>query len=217
MVQSTNNEIQLALDRALDGLAVVETVETKDNMARVLIHGRKRNYRLRALWAGAGWPADVDRAIGDLPEEWPADLVLVARNLSAGSREILNRRGASWADSSGDARILGRDLLIIREAKRQSDVEPRAFSWSPSAVSIAEALLNRDSPHGVRATELAKLTGWSTPQISQVLGAFDAEGWTTKWGPRRGPGASREVADGPRMLDAWAEEVSAVKHRCSSS
>jgi transcriptional regulator with XRE-family HTH domain len=211
MARSTNNKIQLALDRALDGLAVVETVESKDEVARVLIRSRARNYRLRALWAGAGWPADVERAIRHLGEEWPPDLVVVARSLSAGSREMLERRGASWADGSGDAHIVARDLLVMREAKQQPGADRRAFSWSPSAVSIAEALLNRKSPYGVRATELAMLTGWSTPQISQVLGAFDAEGWTTKWGPQRGPGASREVADGARMLDAWAEEVSAVK------
>ena len=210
MARSTNNEIQMALDRALDGLAVVEAVETEDEVARVLIRGRARNYRLRALWAGAGWPANVDRAIRHLGEEWPLDLVVVARSLSVGSREILERRGASWADGSGDAHIVARDLLVMREAKQQPGAGRRAFSWSPSAVSIAEALLNRKSPYCVRATELAMLTGWSAPQISQVLSAFNAEGWTTKWGPQRGPGASREVADGARMLDAWAEEVSAV-------
>ena len=211
MARSTNNEIRLALDRALDGLAVVEAVETKDDVARVLIRGRTRNYRLRALWAGAGWPADVDRAIRHLGEEWPPDLVVVARGLSAGSREMLERRGASWVDGSGDAHIVARDLLVMREAKQRPGADRRAFSWSASAVSIAEALLNRKSPYGVRATELATLTGWSTPQISQVLGAFDAEGWTTKWGPQRGTGASREVTDGARMLDAWAEEVSALE------
>jgi hypothetical protein len=211
MADSATNQIQLALDRALDGLAVVEAVETNGDVARVLIRGRARNYRLRALWAGAGWPADVDRAIRDVVEEWPPDLVVVARNLSVGSREMLDRRGASWVDGSGDARIVGGDLLVLRAAERQPGADRRAFSWSPSAVSIAEALLNRDSPDGVRTTELATLTGWSTPQISQVLGAFDAEGWTTKWGPQRGPGASRAIADGARMLDAWTEGVSAVE------
>jgi len=211
MAESANNKVQRALDRALDGLAVVEAVETKEDVARVLIRGRRRNYRLRALWAGAGWPADVERATRYLGEEWPADLVVVARHLSAGSREMLDRKGASWADDSGDAHIVARDLLVVREAKQHPGTDRRAFSWSPSAVSIAEALLNRNSPYGVQATELATLTGWSTPQISQVLGAFDAEGWTTKWGPKRGPGARREVADAAGMLDAWAEEVSAVK------
>ncbi|MHB1809373.1 MAG: hypothetical protein ACYCU0_08755 [Solirubrobacteraceae bacterium] len=201
----------MALDRALGGLAVVETVETKDDVTQLLIRGSTRNFRLRALWAGAGWPADVDRAIRHLGAEWPPDLVVVARSLSAGSREMLERRGASWVDGGGDAHIVTRDLLVVREAERRPGAEPRAFSWSPSAVSIAEALLNRNSPDGVRAIELATLTGWSTPQISQVLGAFDAEGWTTKWGPQRGPGASREVADGAGMLDAWAEAVSAVE------
>jgi hypothetical protein len=127
---------------------------------------------------------------------------------------MLDRIGASWVDGSGDAHIVGGDLLVVREAKQQSGGDRRSFSWSPSAVSIAEALLSRNSPYGVRTGDLATLTGWSTPQVSQVLGAFDAEGWTTKWGPKRGPGASREIADGARMLDAWAEEVSAVKREC---
>lgn len=210
MAKSTNNEIELALDRALDGLAIVEAVEADDDGARVSIRGRTRVYRLRAIWAGAGWPADVDRAIRSVGEEWPPDLVVVARNLSPGSRELLERRGASWVDGAGDARIVGPDLLVVRDAQLQMGAERRAFSWSPSAVSIAEALLSRKSPSGVRTMELATLTGWSTPQISQVLGAFDAEGWTTKWGPQRGPGASREIVDAARMLDAWAEEVSGL-------
>lgn len=211
MVRSAITEIQLALDRALDGLAIAEEVETEDDTARVLIRGRTRTYSLRALWAGAGWPADVERATRDLGEEWPVDLVVVARNLSSGSRKMLDRRGASWVDGSGDAHIVGDDLLVVREAAREPGVDRRAFSWTRSAISVAEALLSRDSPRGVRTAELARITGFSTPQVSQVLGAFDAAGWTTKWGPQRGRGASRELVDGARMLDAWAEEVSTVK------
>lgn len=212
MARSANNRVWLALDRALDGLAVVEAVETKDGLAQVLIRGRTRDdHRLQALWAGAGWPADVDRAIRNCGGDWPPNRVVVARHLSAGSREMLDRRGISWVDCSGDAHVLAPGLLVIREATRQPAADRRAFSWSASAVSIAEALLSRSSPHGVRATELAKITGWSAPQISQVLGAFDAEGWTTKWGPQRGPSASREISDGAGMLDAWAKEVSAAE------
>lgn len=211
MARLANNEIRLAFDRALDGLGVVESVESRDAQAHVLIRGRRHSYRLRALWAGPGWPADIDRATRQLGEEWPNDVVLVARSLSRGSREILNDRGASWVDASGDAHIVAGDLLIVRESARQAGIGRRAFSWSPSALSIAEALLDRDSPHGVRTAELATMTGWSTPQVSQVLGAFDSNGWTTKWGPQRGAGASREIADGARMLEAWAEEVSAAK------
>lgn len=210
MALSTRNEIQLALDRALDGLAIVEAVETEDDVARVVIRGRTHSYRLRALWAGAGWPADIDRAIRHVGEEWPPDLVVVARHLSAGSRDILHRKGASWVDSHGDARIVSPDLLVVRDTPRRPGGETSSFSWSPSAVSIAEALLSREGPSGVRSTELTMLTGWSTPQISQILSAFDTEGWTTKLGPQRGPGASREIVDGARMLEAWTEEVSAA-------
>ncbi len=210
MRTSANNEIRTAFDRALDGLAVVDAVESDDDGARVLIRRRPRVYRLRAAWAGAGWPADVARAIRGVGEEWPEDLVVVARHLSPGSRELLARRGASWVEGTGAARIVAPDLLVVRDAPRGAGAKAQAFSWSPSAVSIAEALLNRSSPTGVRTMELAALTGWSAPQISQVLGAFDAEGWTTKWGPQRGSGASRELVDGAGMLEAWADEASSA-------
>src|SRR5689334_23332952 len=95
MARSAKNEIQRALDRALDGLAVVERVDTEGNSARVLLRSRTRDYRLHAVWAGAGWPADVDRATRHLGNEWPQDLVVVARNLSAGSRKMLDQRGTS--------------------------------------------------------------------------------------------------------------------------
>jgi len=33
---------------------------------------------------------------------------------------------------------------------------------------------------------------------------FDAQGWTVKHGPARGPGAYREVLDADEMLSAWS-------------
>jgi transcriptional regulator with XRE-family HTH domain len=210
MARSTEKQIELALGKALDGLAVVETVEPDAHGARVSVRSPKRTYSLRTIWAGAGWPADVDRAIHNVGEEWPPDLVVVARHLSTGSRELLERRGASWVDGSGNAHIVAPDLLVVRDVQPPTGAETPRFSWSPSAVSIAETLLSRKSQSGVRTSELATLTGWSSPQVSQVLAAFDAEGWTTKWGPKRGPGASREIVDAAKMLDAWADEVTAL-------
>ena len=59
-----------------------------------------------------------------------------------------------------------------------------------------------------RNGELAAITSWSPPQVSQVLQAFDANNWTGKWGPQRGPRARRELADLDGLLEAWAGAVS---------
>lgn len=157
-------------------------------------------------WAGEGWPEDVRRAAAEVPRPWPSNLVLVARRLSPGAIEWLRDRGANWADEAGQARILGPGgLIVIREPRRPRAVERpvRAFAWSPSALSIAEAILARtDVP--LRTADLARLAEWSVPQAGAVLKAFDTQVWTAKRGPARGRGAHRELVGADAMLAAWA-------------
>ena len=205
------NPIQVALGRAFDGLGVVSTAGNEDRTETPGFEVRTptRTYVVRALWAGAGWPADVARAIRSVEGDWPRDLVVVARHLSPGSRELLESRDANWVDENGQARVVGPDFLVVREAAAQSDDigTGQHFTWSPSAQSIAEAVLSRSWPSGIGTAELASITGWSPTQVSQVLQAFDANRWTTKWGPRRGPRSRREVSDPSGLLDAWAAEA----------
>jgi hypothetical protein len=207
MASLVNLEILVAFERALDGVAVVAAVEPDDAGVGVLLRKRSDVHRLRVIWAGAGWPADVDRAIRGVDETWPEDLVVVARHLSSGSRKLLDERGASWVDVTGSAHLVAPGLLVVREVEPEAGSDAGAFSWSPSALSLAEALLNSKSPSDVRTAEIARLTGWSTPQVSQVLGAFDAEGWTAKSGTQRGPGATRQIIDPSRLLDAWTDAI----------
>jgi hypothetical protein len=172
-----------------------------------------RQVALEVKWAGEGWPDDVRRATHDIPHPWPQDVVVVARHLSPGAIEWLRERDANWADEAGQARILGPDgLLVIREpAIRLADERSaRAFSWSPSALSLAETILaGGDEP--LRSAQLARACQWSTPQIASVLKAFDAKGWTTKRGPARGPSAYRGLIDADAMLAAWS--AATAEHR----
>jgi len=211
-VPQAENPIEKALGRAVDSLAVVSPVgdDGGGERPRYELRTAERAFVIRALWAGAGWPADVQRAVRGVDEPWPRDLVVVARHLSPGSREILARLGANWVDESGQAHIVGPDFLVIRDASErpdESDSDDR-FSWSPSALSIAEAILSRPWPSGIATNELATITGWSPTQVSQVLQAFDASRWTAKWGPQRGPRARREIADLDGLLNAWAQAAS---------
>ncbi|MGI8801438.1 MAG: type IV toxin-antitoxin system AbiEi family antitoxin [Solirubrobacteraceae bacterium] len=168
-----------------------------------------RQFAIECKWAGEGWPDDVRRVARDAPEPWPANLVLLARDLSPGAIEWLRARGANWADEMGRARILGPDgLLVIREPARGATGAraQSAFSWSPSALSIAEAILALpDEP--LRTAALAGVCGWSTAQTASVLKALDGQGWTAKLGAARGPSAYRELVDGSAMLAAWSAAV----------
>jgi len=146
-----------------------------------------------------------------VPDPWPADVWLLAHHLSPGAIEWLREREANWADESGRARIHGpRGLIVIPEPQSPdaSRKPRRLFKWSPSAMTVAEAILSsEDRP--LRATELAEQCGWSVPQVANVLVAFDKKCWTVKRGAARGPRAHRDLVDADAMLASWSEELNA--------
>jgi len=198
------------VSQALDGVVV----EPATDRARPDLVVRTRDgatITIEVKWAGEGWPQDVRRAAADVPDPWPADVWLLAHHLSPGAIDWLRERGANWADESGQARIHGpRGLIVIREPQsRDASRKPRRpFKWSPSAMTIAEAVLSsEDRP--LRATELAEQCGWSVPQVANVLAAFDQQGWTVKRGAARGPGAHRGLVDADAMLASWSEQLTA--------
>jgi hypothetical protein len=216
------NKWRRILASALDG-AVVESEATKPS-ADLLIRTRDgRSIAIEVKWAGAGWPQDVRRAAGDVPDRWPPHVVLLAHQLSPGAIEWLRDRGANWADEVGQARILGPDgLIVIREPAQPQHTEPvsRRLTWSPSAINIAEVILaSEDRP--LRATELAHRSGWSIAQAAKVLKAFDSQGWTVKRGTARGPSAHRLLVDADAMLAAWsaaagnAPRTTRIAHRAT--
>ena len=196
------------LASALDGVPLERGVSATARMVAIRT-SNDREVAFDVKWAGEGWPQDVRHAAADVAAPWPADVVLLARRLSPGAIEWLRARGANWADETGQARILGPDgLVVIREpqqriAERQT---PRPFKWSSSAITTAEAILAHED-RALRATELARLTGWSLAQTANVLAAFDTQGWTAKRGATRGPGASRELTDASGLLAAWSTAV----------
>jgi hypothetical protein len=168
-----------------------------------------REIKMEVKWAGEGWPQDVRRVAATVGERWPENAVLLARSLSPGAIEWLRERGANWADEAGQARIIGPGgLVVIREFAQPPDKRsvPHSFSWSKSAISVAETILaNEDRP--LRVAELAEESDWSTAQAAKVLRAFDGQGWTAKHGASRGPGSHRTLVDAYGLLAAWSAAV----------
>lgn len=200
------NRIQIILARALDGAAQV--LPGRDRAHDFLLEmSDDSTIAIDAKWAGEGWPQDVRNALGASQAAGDANTIVVARHLSPGSIEWLRDHDFNWADESGQARIVGpHGLLVIREPATARKREPSAFTWSPSALSIAETLLARpDGP--VLTEELAELSGWSASRTASILKGFDAQGWTVKRGPTRGPRAYRELNDAEGMLDAWSRRL----------
>jgi len=202
---SAPNNMRAILGAALGGrLAAYD--EEPPGRADVRVSLRGREASLTAIWAGSGAASDVERVAPPSEGSWPDQLVVVARRLSPAAVDVIERHGASWADASGRAHIVTRDLLVLRDAP-QPLPDTRTSTWSPSATEIAEALLSRAWPEGIGTGSVARLTGWSPPQASEVLQRFDAEGWTRKAGPTRGPGARREIVDADALLESWSASL----------
>ncbi len=171
------------------------------------------------IWAGEGYPRDVDAALSKAQgSAWP--MVVTARRLSPGAREKLDRDRVNWVDDAGDAHIEEPPaFMIFRQGMKQALARPPAdFRWTSSTGAVAETLLvecSRQQPTDGSETErmgfrVPRLTGiaeevqWSLPQVSKSMQGFDRNGWTSKTGSERGPNAGRNLTDPGAMLSSWA-------------
>lgn len=177
---------------------------------RVEIHLKAQKVLLRVLWAAEGWPEDVRKAVAD---ESPLDseTVVLARQLAPGSLELLRSIGANWADETGAAHIESDQMIVTRDGTSEDLADdsspPGKFEWSNSAVDIAEAVLAIGEEQPLRIGGLAEMTLWSNPQVSNVLRAFEDQGWVQSTGPERGRNARRVLADKIGLLNSWAERI----------
>lgn len=174
---------------------------------RVTVERTGAEYLLTVYYAGEGWPSEVRRALERIPDPWPTGHVVVARRLSPGALADLDLRDANWADEAGNVHIVVPPALVVikRVVKPAGRSEP-GFSWSRSAIAIAEHILE----HPRRQYDipgLSRALGWSASQLSNVLNGFVAKGWMSRSGPARGRGIRWEVADAGPLLDSWAAHV----------
>ena len=174
---------------------------------------------LAPVWAGEGFPKDVERALDDLTKSPPdprETVVIAARRLSSGARAALQARGISWADEEGRAAIFAAPgLAVVREAA-PSEPRPReeGMRWSEGAAAVAEHLLVVAAERALLPTgrgtalpavsEIAGELDLSAPFVSRTLQSFDAMAWTAKEGPQRGTGARRVLTDATALLSGWA-------------
>jgi hypothetical protein len=186
---------------------VAAVPKADSNCLAIKIDMRGRVVSLQAIWAGEGRPHEVEPAIAAVGAPWPEEAVVVARHLTPAALDLLRETDANWADATGNARIVGAGIVVMRG---ELDKRPKAreAGWSLSSIDIAEGLLAQSWPRGISTGILADITNWSPGQVSQVLQRFDHQGWTEKVGPQRGPRARRRLIDVDGLLDAWSDQVS---------
>lgn len=207
-MESVANRLVAALTRVLERpLTSVEETSARSALATVAV-GRT-SHQLDLLWAGRGWPADLTRALSEVPSPWPRQLVIVAQRFPTGGRELLAERDANWLDETGAASIeTASGLLILRgSTEAPAGSESAGFRWASSSVEIAELLLARPPEDAFTAAELAERSAWSHPQTTKLLRQFTARGWVEKVGGSRGVGSGWRLLDPGGLLEAWGEHL----------
>jgi len=187
-----------AVRAVLPRAARVETAP-KDSGADVAINGAL----IEVKWGGEGWLRQVRDLIAssrDLP------LIVVARRMSPGARELLGSAGIGWIDETGAAEIAIGSLIVSRTGQPK-ETERKGPRWTRATLAVAEALLCQTRPTVAATKEATGLSAGSCitalKSLTQ-LGLLNAEA-------SRGPVSSRRIVDRDRLLDAYSSAVADTK------
>jgi hypothetical protein len=131
-------------------------------------------------------------------------ILVVAPFLSPRSRELLAEAGASYADATGNLRIVVSDPAVFLEGRgedRDPARRPRALrSLKGSAAGrVVRALCDFLPPFGVRL--LAKISSTPLGTISRVVNLLEEEALLTR-------GDKKQVAsvDWPALINRWVRD-----------
>lgn len=211
---------EAALRAALPRGSVSLRTRADGNFSAVLPDGTRK--ALHLAWAGYGYPRDVERTLRDervIDARSKEDLVVIAaRTLSDGARQLLRSEGLSWLGLDGSAELRLGTVWVDRDGSRTNPALRPAIGWTRGRADVAEALLaimakrepERPGADDVPEVEaLADLSGRSLGTVANTLASFDANGWTARGRQSR----SRIVANAPALLDSWAMWESTQRRR----
>lgn len=154
--------------------------------------------------------ADVVARLRTLPEgNSPSVPLVLSSYLSPRSRELLEANDMSYADETGNVRIVSvRPGLFIRTQGAQRDPKPSDESLqslrSAGAIRTVRAVVDSRPPYGIR--ELAKKTGSPLASLSRVVDLLDRESLIE----RDDGGRVREV-DWANVIRRWAQDYAVLK------
>lgn len=146
--------------------ALLELRGPKGARARIAVVGQKRVI-----------PKDLPGVVQDAADS--GDSVLVtAPFLSPRAREVLAELGASYADATGNLRLVVRNppvFIELQGADRDPSREPRPLKSlkGTAAARVIRTLCDFKPPYGTRA--LAEASGTALGTVSRVVGLLDQE------------------------------------------
>ena len=135
--------------------------------------------------------------------------VLVADAISATAKDLLRAKGAAYYDAGGSLFLCTEPVYvhIDRPAPRPMASRIRSLFRGSRAQVVHCLLLAPGTWFG--ATRLAEQAGVSPGTASVVLRHLEQHEWVHTRG--RGPTKQRRVANGGRLLDAWARNSETIR------
>jgi len=165
----------------------------------------KRSVDLPIIARNGLVPRDVPALVAgaELP------ILVVSSYLGGRARELLSRAGASYADATGNVRVVVSSPAIFLEglgAEQDPERTPRPLRSLRGAAGgrVVRALIEIDPPFGVRELSTAAATPLGT--VSRVVTFLDTEALLTRDGRKR-----IVSVDWPALLSRWAQDYELTK------
>jgi hypothetical protein len=197
------------VDRALHALravlpptARVKVLGYQDRDVLVELAGQK----LRLRWIPAGWPRQVEEALGHRPRPD----VIAAPQLSPGARQTARNRRVGWLDESGAAEIHKNTVLIERTGTPAMHLSTK-LGWRRGTLAVCEALL---VGYPATVSAMADRTGLSVSTVADSLKFLDEQG-LLQTDAARGPLSGRHISDAEALLEAYAAAAERLRQPVS--
>jgi hypothetical protein len=136
-------------------------------------------------------------------------VLVVSSYLGERARELLSKAGASYADATGNVRVVVSSPAIFLEglgAERDPDHTPRPLQSLRGAAAgrVVRALVELEPPFGVR--ELSTATATPLGTVSRVVTFLETEALLTRDERKR-----IVSVDWPSLLSRWAKDYELIK------
>ena len=149
-------------------------------------------------------PRDVAHVVAQVGDT--AERMLVVPFLSPRARELLAAANASYADETGNLRVVVKDPAVFVEtqgADRDPERQPRPLRSLKGAAAgrVVRALCDFSPPYGVRTLAVRSATPLGT--VSRVVTFLEEEALIT-----RDEKKTITVVDWPALINRWASDYS---------
>jgi len=146
------------------------------------------------------------REVSQLVRQAPPTTLFTAPFLSPRTRELIAGAGASYADATGNLRVVTADPAVFVEglgAERDPDRRPRPLRSlkGPAAARVVRALCDFEPPFGVRT--LAECSATPLGTVSRVASFLEEEALLTRDEKRL-----VTAVDWPALIKRWVTDYS---------